>query len=176
MEINLQPLLENEQIKLLPLENNDLEELYILASNPLVWEQHPNKDRWRREVFEVFFDGAIKSKGAFKVIKKENNQIIGSTRFYDYNSNENIINIGYTFYGNDFWGKGINLQVKKIMLDYIFQYVETVAFHIGSNNIRSQIAISRIGAKLESKQEITYFGEKPNMNNIYILKKEDWGK
>jgi RimJ/RimL family protein N-acetyltransferase len=149
MNFDIQSILENDKIALFPLLEKDFEDLYEVAADPKIWEQHPNKDRWKKEVFKTFFEGAIKSKGAFKIIDKTNGKLLGSTRFYDYNKQENNILIGYTFYSTQSWGKGINLSVKTIMLNYIFQFVSKVYFHIGEDNIRSQIAISRL--KLNNK-------------------------
>lgn len=173
MMFNIQPILENNTIILYPLKENDFEELYLAASDPKIWEQHPNKDRWKREVFEVFFEGAIKSKGAFKIVDKLTDKVIGSTRIYDYNEEKSGIYIGYTFYTTDYWGKGINSGVKKMMLNYLFQFVSRVYFQVGSNNTRSQIAITRLGANKIGEQEVTYFGELPKLNFIYEIKKED---
>lgn len=173
MTFSIQPILENDLIILYPLLESDFEELYAVASDPKVWEQHPNKDRWKREIFQNFFRGAMESKGAFKIVDKSTGKTIGCTRYYDYNEAENCILIGYTFYGMDSWGKGINPQVKKLMLDYIFQFVSKVHFHVGSNNLRSQIAISRIGAEKIGEEEIAYFGEAPKLNFIYEIQKEN---
>lgn len=173
--MNLQPTtLETTIVKLIPLQEVDFEELYQCASNPEVWEQHPNKDRYKREVFENFFKGAMESKGAFKIVDLQTNTVMGSTRFYDYDAERNSVLIGYTFYAKEYWGKGINPIVKKLMLDYAFQFVEAVHFHVGEGNIRSQIAVERIGAKKISEKLIEYFGEPEKLNFIYEIKKEDW--
>lgn len=174
MTPNIQPTLSTSNIKLLPLQPIDFEGLYAVASDPKIWEQHPNKNRWQRNVFQTFFDGALKSKGAFKIVDQETNQILGSTRFYDYNGTENSILIGYTFYATACWGKGINHKVKILMLSYIFQFVNTVYFHVGAQNVRSQIAIGRLGAAKVGEDEVTYFGEEPKLNFIYRLNKEEW--
>ncbi|WP_207435765.1 GNAT family N-acetyltransferase [Sabulibacter ruber] len=174
MNFSLQPTLENERVVLYPLQENDFEALYAAASDPKVWEQHPNKDRWKREVFRTFFDGAMQSQGAFRIVDKATGNTIGSTRFYDYNQEENSILIGYTFYATSCWGKGINQAVKAMMLEYIFQYVSRVFFHIGAKNIRSQIAIGRVGAEKVAEQEVTYFGEVPKLNFVYEITKEKW--
>lgn len=174
MHFNIQPILENDKIRLEPLQEGDFEMLYAVASDPKIWEQHPNKDRWKKDVFRIFFDGAMQSKGAFKIVDKSTGKIAGSTRIYDYNEQENSILVGYTFYATEYWGKGINHSVKKLMLDYLFQFVSEVYFHIGAGNARSQIAISRLGAKKIAEQEITYFGENPKLNYIYRIRKEEW--
>lgn len=174
MNFNVQPVLENEKVILYPLQEEDFELLYATASDPKIWEQHPNKDRWKKEVFTTFFDGALQSKGAFKIVDKATGNIIGSTRFYDYNGEDNSIFIGYTFYAVSCWGKGVNRSVKTMMLDYIFQFVSKVCFYIGANNVRSQIAISRIGAEKIAEQVVTYFGEAPRLNFVYEITKEKW--
>ena len=70
MNFSIQPILENEQLILFPLQESDFEDLYQVASDPKIWEQHPNKDRWKKEVFRNFFDGAMQSKGAFRIVDK----------------------------------------------------------------------------------------------------------
>jgi RimJ/RimL family protein N-acetyltransferase len=173
MNINIQPTLENEKLILYPLQEQDFEDLYLAASNPKIWEQHPNKERWQRDVFKNFFEGALQSKGAFKIVDKATGNTIGSTRFYDYSAEDKSILIGYTFYTTEFWGKGINHLVKRLMLDYIFQFVSVVNFHIGADNIRSQISISRLGITKIAEQEVAYFGEQPKLNFIYSITKKE---
>lgn len=174
MNFNIQPILENEKVRLLPLEKDDFEVLYALASDPKIWEQHPQKNRWKKEEFNRFFEGAMVSKGAFKMIDKETGKMIGSTRFYDYNEREDIIFIGYTFFTREYWGTGINPSVKSLMMNYILQFVSKVGFHVGAHNIRSQIAVGRIGGEKTAEQEIAYFGESPQINFIYEITKSKW--
>lgn len=174
MNINIQPVLENEKVILSPLQEKDFDALYAVAADPAIWEQHPNKDRWQEEVFHNFFNGAMQSKGAFKIVDKATGNIIGSTRFYDYNEEDNSLFIGYTFYATACWGTGVNRLVKATMLDYIFQSVSKVYFHIGASNIRSQMAISRIGAEKIAEQEVAYIGEPSRLNFVYEISKEKW--
>jgi len=171
--MNIQPILENENQILYPLQEGDFDTLYAVASDPRIWEQHPNKDRWKKDVFSTFFEGAIQSKGAFKIVDKASGEVLGSTRFYDYNEHEESIFIGYTFYSVESWGKGINKAVKKLMLDYAFQFVSKVYFHIGAQNIRSQIAIARMGAEKIDEQVVSYFGEESRLNFVYQIEKEN---
>lgn len=174
IDISIQPVLENNKAILHPLAATDFEALYAVASDKAIWQQHPNKDRWQKEVFQSFFDGAILSKGAFKIIDKSSGEVAGSTRFYDYNEQEKSIMIGYTFYATKFWGTGINAAVKMLMMDYIFQYVHKVHFHIGAENFRSQIAITRIGATKIAEENVAYYGETPKLNFVYEIRKENY--
>lgn len=172
----LQQTLENEKVILQPLQEADFERLYEVASDPLVWEMHPNKNRYEREVFRNFFEGAMSSGGAFLIIEKESGEVAGSTRFYSWDQDEGSIFIGYTFYGRKFWGSKLNPQVKKMMLDYIFDYVDLVKFHVGAENWRSRKAMERLGAENKGEIVIAYHGE-PHRNNIeYWILKEDWKK
>ena len=169
----LQPTLENDNISLLPLQEGDFEALYAVASDPKIWEQHPNKNRWQRDVFQNYFQGAIESKGALKIIDKTTGEIAGATRIYADKDFADAAFIGYTFFATKYWGKGINPQVKQMMIHYLLEHVSQVLFQIGANNIRSQIAIARVGAIKIGEQEVAYYGEPSAMNFIYSITKEN---
>lgn len=145
--LNLQPeILENDLIKVIPLLENHFEQLYAVASDPLIWEQHPIKDRYKKEVFKPFFDAAISSQSSFLILDKKTNEIIGTTRFYDYKPENSSIAIGFTFIGRKFWGGNYNRSTKKLLIDYAFQNVNSILFHVGAENIRSQKAVLKLGA------------------------------
>lgn len=167
--MELQPTLQNEHVTLAPLKESDYEALYKVASDPLIWEQHPNPDRYKLDVFKNYFEGAIQSKGAFLVQDAITKEIIGCTRFYDYNEKDKSILIGYTFLARSHWGGKFNPEMKKLMIDYAFTFADKILFHIGSNNIRSQTAIQRLGAKKIGEEMIAYHGESKKLNLIYSI-------
>src|SRR4249919_515046 len=146
MAFDLQPHLKGELIELRPLTPNDWDELFAVASDSLIWEQHPEPDRYREDVFRIFFRDALESGGAFVIVDRKAQRIIGSTRFYGYDPEKSEIEIGWTFLARKYWGGRYNREMKRLMLEHAFQFVETVIFHIGENNIRSQKATERIGA------------------------------
>ena len=156
-------------ISLEPLQPIHFDELYAAASDPLIWEQHPNPNRYQKEVFESFFEGALESGGAFIVRDVDTGITLGSSRFYDYKPLDHEIKIGYTFFTRDCWGKGINKQVKTLMLNYAFIYIEKVIFHIGAQNMRSQIAIEKLGAKKVSEEMVAYYNEPDRLNFVYEI-------
>ena len=174
MDFNIQPTLANELIKITPLQNDDFERLYEVASDPLIWEQHPNKNRYQREVFENFFKGAMESKGAFLVTAITTGKVIGSSRYYDLDEEHNSIIVGYTFIGRDYWGSGYNKALKQLMFDYAFQFVDKIILHIGATNYRSQKAIEKFGAKKIDEIEVAYYGEPTKTNFVYQINKVDW--
>ncbi|MEY3820867.1 MAG: GNAT family N-acetyltransferase [Bacteroidota bacterium] len=170
--MNLQPNhLNNNSVLLEPLQVDHFEELYGVASDPLIWEQHPNPNRYQKEVFQTFFEGAITSGGAFIIRNADTGKAMGSSRFYDYSRINDEIKIGYTFFSRDCWGKGINKEVKTLMLNYAFIYVERVIFHVGALNIRSQNAMLQLGAKKIGEEIIAYFGESDRLNYVYEMRK-----
>lgn len=171
---DLQPILQNEWVKLVPLKETDFELLYTVANDPLIWEQHPNKNRWQREVFQNFFEGALESKGAFVIYHANTNKAIGSSRFYDLDTKESLVSIGYTFYARSHWGGKYNPSAKHLMLDHAFQFVDKVHFHIGALNIRSQKAIEKLGAIKIDEQEIAYYGEESKLNFIYEINRTNY--
>lgn len=174
--ISLQPTLKNELIKIQPLCIDDFERLYKVASDPLIWEQHPNKDRYKKEVFEIFFKGAIESGSAFLVMEGATGGVIGSSRYYDLNTTNGSIAIGYTFLARAYWGSGYNRALKTLMLNYAFSFVDKVILHIGAGNIRSQKATEKLGAKKIGELEMQYYGEPPKLNFVYEIDKEIWDK
>ena len=174
MDFDLQPTLENELIKIVPLQEEDFEKLYQVASDPLIWEQHPNKNRYQREVFQNFFKGAMESKGAFLVYEKQTGKVIGSSRYYELDEENSSIAVGYTFIGRDYWGKGHNKSLKNLMFDYAFKFVDKVILHIGATNFRSQKSIEKIGAIKIGELEVAYYGEPVKTNFVYEVNKADW--
>jgi len=174
--LNLQPYLQNALVLAEPLKESDFDDLFNVASDPLIWEQHPNKNRYQRSEFEVYFKGAIESQGAFLIKDLQTQEIIGSSRYYDYKPGEDIISIGYTFFKRSFWGKGHNYALKKLMLDHIFHFAGTVVFEIGATNKRSQISIEKLGALKTGEEEIAYYGEASKLNYRYIISKSQWAK
>ena len=147
MNFELQPTLIGRLILVRPLGANEFEPLYAVASDPLIWEQHPESDRYQREVFQRFFDGAIESGGAFAVVEQATGRIIGSSRYCNLKPEESEVEVGWTFLAREFWGGEYNGELKSLMLDHAFKFVERVVFVIGENNIRSQRAVERIGAR-----------------------------
>lgn len=175
MYINLQPtFLQDDFVKLVPLKQDDFEKLYAVASDPQIWEQHPTKNRYERDVFQNYFDGAVASKSAFIIYNATTNEIIGSSRFYDFDETKKCIAIGYTFLAKSHWGTTFNRAVKLLMLNYAFTFANEVVFHIGANNIRSQKAIAKLGVIKIGEEEIAYYGEQSNQNFIYKITKEMW--
>jgi L-amino acid N-acyltransferase YncA len=143
---DFQPTLKGELLTLRPLTANDFEELYNIASDPQVWEQHPRWDRYKKEVFQPFMQSGLDSGGSLVVIDNQTGKLIGSTRYLAYDQEKSEVEIGFTFLGIEYWGGTYNGEMKKLMLDHAFQWVNSVVFLVGPTNTRSQKSVEKIGA------------------------------
>lgn len=170
----LQPTLENALVMIRPLHESDFNMIYEIASDPLIWEQHPTRDRYKKEVFEKYFRGAIESGTAFTVFNNKK-QSIGCTRFYDLNESSRSVAIGYTFLSRDHWGSTYNSALKALMIDHAFRFVDKIIFHVGVNNLRSQKAVEKLGAIKTGEGDMIYYGDiSGNRNFVYELNKAYW--
>ena len=146
MAFDLQPILKGRLLQLRPMRAGDWDDLYAVASDPLIWAQHPISDRYKEDVFLAFFDEGMRSGGALIAIDNENGKVIGSSRFHGYDEAKSEIEIGWTFLARSHWGGRYNGEMKGLMLRHAFRFVDTVIFLVGPDNFRSQKALERIGA------------------------------
>src|SRR5260370_33027175 len=171
MPFDLQPHLKSEFIELRPLTPSDWDDLFAVASDPLIWEQHPESDRYKEDVFKVFFKEALESGGAFVIMDTKTQQIIGSIRFYGYAPEKSEIEIGWTFLARKYWGGRYNWELKQLMLAHAFKFVENVVLLVGENNIRSQKATKKIGAIKDGMVKKVYGNRPPCLNVRDVIKK-----
>jgi len=171
MVFDLQPHLKGELIELRPLQPNDWDGLFAVASDSLIWEQHPEPDRYKERVFRIFFKDALESGGAFIIIDRKTQQIIGSTRFYGYDPEKSEIEIGWTFLARKCWGGRYNAEMKRLLLNHAFKFVENVVFFVGEENVRSQRAMEKVGAIKAGKATRAYGNHPPATNLKYVIKK-----
>jgi RimJ/RimL family protein N-acetyltransferase len=145
MSFDSQPVLEGRLLRLRPLRDEDFDALFGVASDPLIWEQHPERERYRETVFRVFFREALESGGALAALDNRDGCVIGSSRFHGYDRESSEIEIGWTFLARSHWGGGYNREMKRLMLEHAFRYVDNVIFLVAPANRRSQRAVEKIG-------------------------------
>jgi N-acetyltransferase len=145
MSFDLQPILKGARLGLRPLRREDFHDLYAVASDPLIWEQHPVRERYQEEVFKGFFREALESGGALIAIDSKDGRVIGSSRFDGYDEEKSEIEIGWTFLARSHWGGVYNREMKQLMLGHAFKFVNRVIFLVGPQNLRSQRAVEKIG-------------------------------
>src|ERR1700680_4001791 len=142
---DFQPTLTGPTVIVRPIAAADWTELFKAGSDPEIWEGHPVPDRYTQPEFRKFFDGAVNSKMGFVFVDRTTGALIGSSRYHGYEPAFSEIEIGWTFLVRSHWGGATNREVKRLMLDHAFTFVDTVAFRVGDQNWRSQGAMTKIG-------------------------------
>ena len=146
MPFDLQPTLRGPLVTLRPLAPDDHDQLFLVASDPLIWEQHPDKSRSDPAGFAAFFRQALNSGGALLAMETASGRVIGSSRYHGYDGAGDEIEVGWTFLARSHWGGEYNAEMKRLMLEHAFRFVSRVVFLIGPQNYRSQRAVEKLGA------------------------------
>lgn len=136
------------------MRQEDFDDLYAVASDPLIWQQHPARDRYEPEVFTKFFREGLDSGGALVAMDCRDGRMIGTSRFHGYDATRSEIEIGWSFLARSHWGGVYNREMKRLMLGHAFQFVDRVVFLVGPQNFRSQRAMEKIGG--------VHFGTRPD--------------
>jgi len=169
MTFELQPHLRGNLVELRPLTRADLDAVYRAASDPSIWEQHPEPDRYTPPLFQRYFDGAIASGGAFAVIDRSTGRIIGCTRYCALQPEKSEVEIGWTFLERAYWGGAYNGEMKRLMIDHALRFVDRVVFLVGENNLRSQKALEKIGATFERRTDTVLEDGSIRKNVLYVI-------
>lgn len=146
MVFEYQPVLTSTLIELRPLVETDYRGLLAAAADPLIWEQHPVRNRHEHASFAEYFRDALASGGALVVVDASTRAIIGASRFHAYDEQRSEVEIGWTFLVRSHWGGTYNGEIKRLMLQHAFRFVNSVIFLVGVENHRSQRAVEKIGA------------------------------
>jgi len=174
--LNRQPVLHGERVLLRPLREDDWEALFAVASDPLIWAQHPAHDRWREPVFRNFFDDALAGGGALLAIDRASGAVIGSSRFQGVTESDGgSVEIGWTFLARAAWGGMFNHDMKRLMLVHALASVAECRFLVGESNTRSRLALERIGARLTDRAEMRVMADGTVIPHLtYVVTRSDF--
>jgi RimJ/RimL family protein N-acetyltransferase len=151
-EPDFQPTLVGPTVTIRPVSPEDWAELYAVGSDPKIWEVHPVRNRYTEAEFRKYFDSAVNSKMGFVFVDRATGKLVGSSRYYGYEPEISEVEIGWTFLARSHWGGAANREVKRLMLDHAFGFVDTVIFWVGHENWRSQGAMTKIGGNRREGQ------------------------
>jgi N-acetyltransferase len=149
---DLQPHLIGQLLELRPMHPEHWEPLFAVAADPLIWEVHPARERYKEDHFRDYFQEGLASGGALVAIDRKTGHVIGASRYFWYGSDRSELEIGWTFLSRAYWGGVYNGEMKRLMLDYAFQFVDRVIFLVGVANVRSQRAMVKIGGILTERR------------------------
>ena len=174
--------LHNEKILLLPFENSRNQELKKIIFEDDIWKYMGMYIRTDLD-FENYLKNTIRDKKngicyPFLIIDKQSNKVVGSTRYGYLNTASQKCEIGWTWYGKDFQGTGINKACKFELLKFGFETIgfRRIQFSADQENIRSQKAIEKLGAKKEGTFRNNYIDSSgKSKNDVYFsIIKDDW--
>ena len=171
---DLQPTLVGPRMIVRPITPADWEQMFAAASDPEVWALHPVRDRYKTEVFREFFDGAIGSTSAFSFVDRQTSTVVGSSRYYGHDPIACEIEIGWTFLARRYWGGSYNAEVKRLMLEHAFTFVDTVVFWVGETNWLSQRAMEKIGGVRRAGLQPRTLGGTTWVHVVYEIRKRDF--
>ncbi len=172
-----QPLLEGERLLLRPLHPDDWDALHAAARDPLIWDQHPDPDRWRESIFRDFFADALEAGGALTIIERQGGAVIGSSQFANFKDDSGgTVEIGRTFLARSHWGLGLNHELKRLMVGHALGEVAKVYFRVGAENLRSRRAMEKIGARLTDLREDVMVHGRPVPHVIYEIGRDDFAR
>jgi len=167
---DFQPTLVGETVLIRPLRAEDWPAMFKAASDPLIWEQHPARDRYTEAVFRTYFDGAMSSGMAVAFVDRATNEIIGSSRYHGYDAALSEVEIGWTFIVRSHWGRGTNAEIKRLMIGHALTFLDTVVFWVGETNWRSRRAMEKIGGGLRDGLHTRALGGAGVPHVIYEIK------
>ena len=153
MSFDSQPTLTGALVTLRPLRPEDHGDLYAVAVDPLIWQQHPVKTRHEEAGFREFFFESLASGGALLVTDAHTQRVLGSSRFHGYSEDRSEVEIGWTFLARSHRGGRYNGELKQLMLRHAFRFVNSVVFYVSPENMRSRRALEKIGGVLEPEPD-----------------------
>lgn len=170
-----QPVLEGERLLLRPLRESDWNALYAVASDRELWAVHPSHDRWQEPVFRAFFEDALAKGGALAIVDRSNGQVIGSSRFQDYDpADGGSVEIGWSFLARSYWGRGYNAEFKRLMLEHAFGFVGKVLFRVGADNVISRKAMANIGGRLTDETWVEERAGRPVEHVLFEIDRDSF--
>lgn len=168
--LDRQPTLKGEGLLLRPLRQHDWDALFAVASDPLIWEQHPAHDRWQEPVFRAFFDDALAKGGALAVVDGATDSIIGSSRYQGLErEGGGSVEIGWTFLARSQWGGAANRVMKRLMVAHALASIAECRFAVGVENWRSRKAMEKIGGRLSDRTDMRGMAGEEVLHVHYVI-------
>lgn len=175
-------ILENDRVRLSPMELDAIKAFSDFSTKqPELWK-YSLVSGSGLDNLKAYIDYALQSRAEetaypFVIFDKQTNQIAGSTRFYDFQKKHNTVQLGYTWYGNEFQGTGLNKQCKLLMLTFAFETLglERVEFRADANNARSIAAMKSIGCTVEGILRSNCAAPEGRRDSIVLsILKDEW--
>lgn len=148
-------ILENETVKLVPLNEIHFDDLRAISSDEKVWTYFIEKGLGQGEIIKYCLSAmgqrSKEEEYPFVIFDKRSNKYAGMTRMYNYDRKLRTVKIGHTWLGHEFWGTQLNRNCKFLLFEFVFESlnIERIGFGVHAQNKRSINALLSIGCKQE---------------------------
>ncbi len=175
-------VLENQVVRLIPIARDHVDGIFEAAQDQRIWE-HMAVHLKTREDAITYVEDALKKRNegnesALVIYSQADQKIIGATWFLDIAPEHKRTEIGSTWLNPDYWRTSINTNCKFLLLTYCFEDwgLNRVQIKTGHQNIRSQKAIERIGAKKEGILRNHMIRKEGDIRHtvMYSIIREEW--
>jgi N-acetyltransferase len=170
---DFQPQLTGDLLIMRPATAGDHDALFAIGSDPLVWELHPEEDRYQESVFRSYFEDGLASGGALVAICRATGEVAGWSRYSTEYVQPGEVEIGWTFLGRAYWGGAYNRDMKNVMLQHAFRFADRVIFRVGEKNLRSRRAVEKLGATLTDRTQTTTARGSTFVSLFYALSRNE---
>lgn len=152
---NLATRLEGKLVVLEPLRESHAEELWRAAQAPEIWswlaplgEDRELFDYWLRLSLEA---GAEGKEGVFAIRRREDDAVVGSSRYLNVRPADRVVEIGWTWFNPSAWRSGANVEAKLLLLTHAFETLDCVRVELKTDarNERSRAAMAALPAQFE---------------------------
>ncbi len=171
MAFDRQPTLQGPRLGLRPLRPSDHDAFVAVASDPLIWEEHPESDRATPEKVERFFADALASGGTL-VVTTADGEIVGSSRFEEPDEARGRVLIDHTFLARTHWTRESYTEVKGLLFEHAFTAVDTVELRVGVDNARTRGAVEEFLGAVFVGTVSTPVGE----HAVYEVSRDAWAQ
>ncbi|WP_338749055.1 GNAT family protein [Bacillus sp. FJAT-52991] len=154
MDISVDQL-NGKNIQIVPMSLEHIQGLYAIGTEEAIWEHLPETIQTKKDMKSFVEEALAKKRNGsefpFIILLRENNKVIGTTRFLSLCDDHRNLEIGWTWFAPAVWGTHVNIECKYLLLRYCFEVLNLirVQFKTDERNIRSQKAIERIGGVKE---------------------------
>lgn len=149
--------LENDYVKLVPLELGHVDQYKKIALDKRIWEHiatvmetEVDVEQYVKQQYAYIENG---QRLVFSIFDRLSNQLIGSTSIFDISAVHQHAEIGATWIIPTYWGTAMNTNCKLLLLSYLFDELKFERVQIKTDNLnkRSQRAIEALGASFEGQ-------------------------
>ena len=169
-----QPTLSGDLLEMRPYTEADWDALFAAASDPLIWEVHPNTNRHEEAVFRASITDALGDQNGLVARLQSDGRVVGYSRYSSRFAESNEVEIGWTFLIRELWGGRYNREMKRLMLDHALKTFDAAVFRVGIDNIRSRGAMEKIGGVLTDRTFDVKVGDGIVVHVVYEITRENF--